>query len=146
VRGGALQSPMPRVGRGVSGDRCSLLNVCRVVWSLARPALMGVPFCVVRNNTDGTLPLDAIKASIKADNVHYPVSRLVALENTQNRYAPLPDCPTAAATPSHDLPFASTCQYVSLSLLSPSLIGCLLCLLCLLCFLRGAALCVAGCG
>jgi threonine aldolase len=46
---------------------------------------MGIPFCVLPNEKDGTISLDRIKAAIKPDNVHYPVSRVVALENTQNR-------------------------------------------------------------
>ena len=52
---------------------------------LCSSALMGIPFCVLPNEKDGTISLDRIKAAIKPDNVHYPVSRVVALENTQNR-------------------------------------------------------------
>ena len=32
---------------------------------------------------DGTLPLDAVEATIKADDVHFAITRLVCLENTQ---------------------------------------------------------------
>jgi len=46
---------------------------------------MGIPFCVLPNEKDGTISVDRIRAAIKPDNVHYPVSRVVALENTQNR-------------------------------------------------------------
>jgi threonine aldolase len=48
-------------------------------------ALMGVPFFPLRNERDGTIDLNAITAAIKADNVHYPRTKLLALENTQNR-------------------------------------------------------------
>lgn len=37
------------------------------------------------NQPDGTLPLEEIEAAIRPDNVHYPRTRLIALENTQNR-------------------------------------------------------------
>jgi threonine aldolase len=47
---------------------------------------MGIPMFPVPNNTDGTLPLDLIRRGIKADNVHYARTKLVALENTQNRW------------------------------------------------------------
>ena len=39
----------------------------------------------LHNQPDGTLDLDAIADHIRGDNDHYPVSRLVCLENTQNR-------------------------------------------------------------
>lgn len=32
---------------------------------------------------DGTLPLEKIKAAVRVDNVHYPITSLVCLENTQ---------------------------------------------------------------
>jgi threonine aldolase len=38
----------------------------------------------VPNLADGTLDLDAIEAAIRADNVHFPRTRLIALENTHN--------------------------------------------------------------
>ncbi|NIS80014.1 MAG: low-specificity L-threonine aldolase [Anaerolineales bacterium] len=38
----------------------------------------------IPNQTDGTLDLEAIEAAIRPDNPHYPVSRLLALENTHN--------------------------------------------------------------
>lgn len=48
-------------------------------------ALGGVHSYLLQNQTDGTIPLDAIRNAIRADNPHLPVSRLVALENTHNR-------------------------------------------------------------
>ncbi len=32
---------------------------------------------------DGTIPLEAIRAAIRAENIHYPPTRLIALENAQ---------------------------------------------------------------
>jgi threonine aldolase len=48
-------------------------------------ALGGIHHYAVPNQPDGTLRLEDIEAAIRADNVHYPRSRLVCLENTHNR-------------------------------------------------------------
>lgn len=48
-------------------------------------ALGGVHSCQLPNLPDGTLALDDIRSAIRPDNPHYPISRLVTLENTQNR-------------------------------------------------------------
>jgi threonine aldolase len=40
---------------------------------------------VLPSNDDGTLDLDRLEAAIRGDNVHYPRTRLIALENTHNR-------------------------------------------------------------
>jgi threonine aldolase len=48
-------------------------------------ALGGIHHYAVPNQPDGTLRLEDIEAAIRADNVHYPRTRLVCLENTHNR-------------------------------------------------------------
>jgi len=48
-------------------------------------ALGGVQPHTVPNQPDGTLDLDQVRDSIRSDNDHFPVTRLIALENTQNR-------------------------------------------------------------
>ena len=48
-------------------------------------ALGGVHPRTLANRSDGTLDLGEVEAAIRADNPHYPVSRLLALENTHNR-------------------------------------------------------------
>lgn len=56
------------------------------------------------NAPDGTLPLEAVEAAVRPDNVHFPRSRLVVLENTHNRCngAPLPaDYVARAAAVAH---------------------------------------------
>jgi threonine aldolase len=63
-------------------------------------ALGGVHTYTLPNQADGTLRLEDIKDAVRAgDNVHYPTSRLVVLENTQNRCGgvPLTAAYTAAA-------------------------------------------------
>jgi len=42
------------------------------------------------NQPDGTLLLEDIKAAIRSDDVHHPISRLVILENTHNRCGGVP--------------------------------------------------------
>ncbi len=46
----------------------------------------------VANRPDGTLDLEAVRHAVRADDVHFPRSRLIALENTHNRCSgsPLP--------------------------------------------------------
>ncbi|GAB4496781.1 MAG: low-specificity L-threonine aldolase [Anaerolineales bacterium] len=48
-------------------------------------ALGGVHSRQLPNQPDGTLNLDEIRAAIRADDPHFPVTRLIALENTHNR-------------------------------------------------------------
>jgi threonine aldolase len=38
----------------------------------------------VPNRPDGKLPLDELEAAIRGDNIHFPRTRLIALENTHN--------------------------------------------------------------
>jgi threonine aldolase len=47
-------------------------------------ALGGIQPCPVQNQPDGTLALDEILASIRSEDVHHPITRLICLENTQN--------------------------------------------------------------
>ncbi len=48
-------------------------------------ALGGIHSCQIPNRPDGTLDLEDIRQAIRPDNVHDPITRLIALENTQNR-------------------------------------------------------------
>jgi len=48
-------------------------------------ALGGVHPRTITTQPDGTLPLEAIEAAIRDDDVHHPRSRLICLENTHNR-------------------------------------------------------------
>jgi threonine aldolase len=47
-------------------------------------ALGGIQPNAVSNQKDGTLALDDIRAAIRAEDVHHPITRLICLENTQN--------------------------------------------------------------
>jgi threonine aldolase len=48
-------------------------------------ALGGVHSYTLPNQPDGTLKLEDIRGAIRADDPHCPTSRLIVLENTQNR-------------------------------------------------------------
>ncbi len=48
-------------------------------------ALGGVHHYAVPNQPDGTLELAAIESAIRGDDDHFPITRLIALENTHNR-------------------------------------------------------------
>jgi len=47
-------------------------------------ALGGIQPCPIPNQKDGTLALNDILASIRTEDVHHPITRLICLENTQN--------------------------------------------------------------
>jgi threonine aldolase len=47
-------------------------------------ALGGIQACPIQNQPDGTLALEEILASIRTEDIHHPITRLVCLENTQN--------------------------------------------------------------
>lgn len=47
-------------------------------------ALGGIQPCAIQNQKDGTLLLDDIRASIRTEDVHHAITRLICLENTQN--------------------------------------------------------------
>ena len=48
-------------------------------------ALGGIHPRTVPNLPDGTMDIADIEAAIRADNVHFPATRVIALENTHNR-------------------------------------------------------------
>jgi threonine aldolase len=47
-------------------------------------ALGGIQACPIQNQPDGTLAPGDILASIRTEDVHHPITRLVCIENTQN--------------------------------------------------------------
>ena len=56
-------------------------------------ALGGIQPNPVPNQKDGTLALEDISASIRAEDVHHPITRLICLENTQNICGGIPLTP-----------------------------------------------------
>lgn len=55
---------------------------------------MGVSLNIIPNHSDGTIDMEDIAEAVRADDQHYPRTRLIALENTHNtcggRVLPLP--------------------------------------------------------
>ena len=58
-------------------------------------ALGGIHVHTVPNQPDGTMRLEEIEAAIRGNNVHFPRTRLICIENTHNR------CYGAALTPEY---------------------------------------------
>jgi len=56
-------------------------------------ALGGIHVHTLRNQPDGTLDLREIEGAIRADNIHFPRTRLICLENTHNRCGGVPLTP-----------------------------------------------------
>jgi len=56
-------------------------------------ALGGIHVHTLRNQPDGTLDLQEIEGAIRADNIHFPRTRLICLENTHNRCGGVPLAP-----------------------------------------------------
>lgn len=78
---GNFTSVLAHCGRGdemILGDRCHILTAEQG----GSAAFGSIHPRAVRTNADGTLDLDEIEASIRADNEHYPITKLICLENT----------------------------------------------------------------
>jgi threonine aldolase len=91
---GNLASILTHCGRGdevILGDRCHTF----LYEAGGISALGGIHPRPVPNQPDGTLRLEDIEAAIRPDNVHFPRTRLICLENTHNR------CSGAALTPEY---------------------------------------------
>ncbi len=79
-----LISLLTHCGRGdevILGDRAHIY----LFEQGGAAALGGIHPRSVRNEPDGTLPLDEIEAVIRPDDVHHPKTRLITVENTHNR-------------------------------------------------------------
>jgi threonine aldolase len=86
------------VPSGTMGNLLALLTHCQrgdeaIAGSLSHiylneaggmAALGGIHPCPLPNQADGTLALEDIRASIRSEDVHHPITRLACLENTQN--------------------------------------------------------------
>ncbi|CAL8069413.1 unnamed protein product [Orchesella dallaii] len=45
----------------------------------------GIHSCQLPNEPDGTFSIDDLKSHIRTDDIHYPITKLVCVENTHNR-------------------------------------------------------------
>ena len=81
---GNLVSLLAHCGRGdeaIMGDQAHTY----IYEQGGSAALGGIHPRAIPSERDGSLALDKIEAAIRADDQHFPVSRLVCLENTHNR-------------------------------------------------------------
>jgi len=81
---GNLASILTHCGRGaevILGNQCHTF----IYEAGGISALGGIHPRPIPNQPDGTLPLKEIEAAIRPDNVHFPRTRLICLENTHNR-------------------------------------------------------------
>jgi threonine aldolase len=81
---GNLVAVLSHCGRGdemLLGDKAHIFLYERG----GSAALAGVQPRTLPNLPDGTLDLDQVADAVRDENDHYPVSRLLALENTHNR-------------------------------------------------------------
>ena len=81
---GNLISVLTHCGRGdemVLGDQAHIF----LYEQGGSAALGGVHPHTVRNRADGTLDLDEVEEAIRGENEHFPVTKLLCLENTHNR-------------------------------------------------------------
>src|SRR5512138_2046278 len=68
------------------GDEVIVGNLSHIYLNEAggMATLGGIQPCPLQNQNDGTLLLDDIRTSIRTEDVHHPITRLICLENTQN--------------------------------------------------------------
>ncbi len=81
---GNLVSQMTHCGRG---DEMILGNQNHIFYyeQGGSAAIGGIHSRTLPNEPDGTLDLKAVEEAVRPDNVHYPVTRLIVVENTHNR-------------------------------------------------------------
>ncbi len=81
---GNLISVLSHCGRGdemILGDQAHIF----LYEQGGSAALGGVHPRTVPNQPDGTLNLNDVEAAIRSENEHFPITRLIAVENTHNR-------------------------------------------------------------
>jgi threonine aldolase len=89
---GNLVSLLSQCGRGdevIMGDQAhTFINE-----QGGMAALGGIQPRTLRNRPDGTLDLAEVEAAIRANNIHYPRTRLITVENTHNIMGGVPLIP-----------------------------------------------------
>jgi threonine aldolase len=90
---GNLVSQMTHCGRG---DEMILGNQNHIFYyeQGGSAAIGGIHSRTLPNEPDGTLDLKAVEEAVRPDNVHYPVTRLIVVENTHNRCNGSPVAPS----------------------------------------------------
>ncbi|XP_043205536.1 probable low-specificity L-threonine aldolase 2 [Amphibalanus amphitrite] len=76
----AIMVHCPRGGEIIIGDK-SHINLYEQGGSAS---IAGVHGWTLPNNADGTIAIEKLRSAVRADDVHYPVTSLICLENTHN--------------------------------------------------------------
>lgn len=86
VPSGTMGNLLALLGHCQRGDEVILGDKSHIYLNEAggMSALGGIQPFAIPNQNDGTLALDDILASIRTEDVHHPITRLICLENTQN--------------------------------------------------------------
>jgi len=86
VPSGTMGNLIALLVHGQRGDEVIVGNLSHIYLNEAggMSALGGIQPCPIQNQPDGTLALDDILTSIRTEDVHHPITRLVCMENTQN--------------------------------------------------------------
>lgn len=87
VASGTMGNLVAMLSHGGRGDEMILgeLSHTFLYEGGAAAGLAGIHSHTLPNEPDGTLAIEQIEAAIRADNVHFPRTRLIGLENTHNR-------------------------------------------------------------
>ena len=95
------------------GEEVILGNLCHTYIYEAGgiAALGGVHPYAVMNQPDGTLLINDIKNAIRKEDVHFPHTRLVMLENTHNRCGGVPLTVEYTQAKSRTLPTSMDCRF-----------------------------------
>jgi len=87
VASGTMGNLVATLTHGGRGDEMILGNLSHTFLyeGGAAAGLAGIHSHIVSNRPDGTLSIDRIEEAIRGDDVHFPHTRLICLENTHNR-------------------------------------------------------------
>jgi len=84
---GTMGNIVAILAHGGRGDEMILGNLAHTFLyeGGAAAGLAGMHSHTLTNKPDGTIPISAIERAIRPDNLHFPHTRLICLENTHNR-------------------------------------------------------------
>jgi len=87
VPSGTMGNIVAILAHGGRGDEMILGNLAHTFLyeGGATAGLAGMHSHIITNKPDGTIPISAIERAIRPNNVHFPHTRLICLENTHNR-------------------------------------------------------------
>ncbi len=84
---GTMSNLLAVLSQTKHGDEIILGSEAHIFWNEVggAAALGGVVMRTVQNKADGTMDIAAVETAIRSQNIHYPPTTLLCLENTHNR-------------------------------------------------------------